>query len=330
MIEAFKAFWVTEEENIFSRSIIERTVNELPAHEILIRVHYSSLNYKDALSASGNKGVTRRYPHTPGVDSAGVVVRSESSRFSPGDKVIVTGFDLGMNTPGGFGQYISVPEAWVVPLPDKLTMKSAMIYGTAGFTAAQCVEKITTAVPPEAGPVLITGVTGGVGSISAAILHKLGYFVTGVSGKTANPILKTIGVSKVIDRNEFGKPNTRALLRERWAAVIDTVGGTILVNAIKSTCYGGVVASCGNAASHELNLTVYPFILRGVTLAGIDSAQTPTERRAIVWNRLANEWHVDIEQFCTEVKMSGLSDAIETMLQGKLAGRVFVNMVDAG
>lgn len=323
----FKAFWVTEHNGSFRREIIDRSIDDLPHNELLIKVYYSSLNYKDALSSSGNKGVTRRYPHTPGIDSSGVVVNSKSSKFSPGDKVIVTGFDLGMNTAGGFGQYICVPADWVVPLPEKLDFRQAMLYGTAGFTAAQCVDKIVSNLSPADGQILITGVTGGVGCTSAAILHKLGYCVTGLTGKPDNKVLQQIGVNTVLSRSDFIISNEKALLRERWAGVIDTVGGDILANAIKATSYGGVVASCGNAAAHKLPLTVYPFILRAVTLAGIDSAQTSVKKRSYIWAKLADEWKVEnIEQLCVEAKLSELSGYIDLMLEGNLAGRVVINL----
>nr|MBF0221972.1 YhdH/YhfP family quinone oxidoreductase [Desulfobulbaceae bacterium] len=326
-IDLFKALWVTAHDGVYKREIVDRSIADLPSNEVLIRVYYSSLNYKDALSASGNRGVTRRYPHTPGIDCSGIVVSSNSEKFSAGDKVIVTGFDLGMNTSGGFGQYICVSADWIVPLPETMDLKTAMLYGTAGFTAAQCVEKITSNLSPNDGQILITGVTGGVGCTSAAILHKLGYSVTGLTGKPDNRLLKQIGVDSVISREDFVVSSAKALLRERWAGVIDTVGGDILANAIKSTAYGGVVASCGNAASHELPITVYPFILRAVSLIGIDSAQTPVQRRSYIWGKLADEWKVEnIEQLCVEIKLPELSGFIDLMLEGKLAGRVVVNL----
>jgi len=325
----FKALWVEEKsEKRFTRGIVTRRIANLPLGELLVRVKYSSLNYKDALSASGNKGVTKRYPHTPGIDCAGIVEKSRVDEFKVGDEVIVSCFDLGMNTPGGFGEYIRVPGAWAVKLPPEISLRQSMIYGTAGFTAAQSVERILQhGVTPDSGAILVTGATGGVGSVAVAILAKLGFKVSAATGKDADDFLSAIGAAEIIPRQKLAGGKNRALLRERWAAVIDTVGGRYLETAIKSTKYDGIVTCCGNVAAPEINLTVYPFILRGVTLAGIDSALTPKLRRQHIWRKIAREWRLDlIETLGHEISLEELDANIEAMLAGRLRGRVIVNL----
>jgi len=325
----FKALWVTEEEDkSYKRQVVKRRVSQLPPGDLLVRVLYSSLNYKDALSASGNKGVTRRYPHTPGIDCAGVVEQSALADFAPGDEVIVSCFDLGMNTPGGFGQYIRVPAQWAVKLPRGMDLRQSMIYGTAGFTAAQGVERIIShGVRPEDGRVLVTGATGGVGCMAVAMLAASGYTVSAASGKDEDEFLTAIGAAEVIKRQKIAVGANRALLRERWAAAVDTVGGPYLEAILKTCRYGGIVTCCGNVAAPELNLTVYPFILRGITLAGIDSALTPVVKRQHVWQRMAKEWRFDfLEDMAVEIVLPDLSDAIDQMLAGRLKGRVIVKL----
>jgi putative YhdH/YhfP family quinone oxidoreductase len=329
--ETFRALVVEEvADGEFTRSIQERSLDDLPAGEVLVRVAWSSLNFKDALSATGNKGVTRRYPHTPGIDAAGEVVTCSSDAFSPGDQVVVTGWDLGMDTPGGFGQYIRVPEAWVLALPEGMTPRESMILGTAGFTAAMSVHRITTEVSPSRGEVLVTGATGGVGSLAVKLLAQLGYRVVAVSGKPdAVDFLKGLGAAEIIDREEAARAHDRPLLRPRWAGVVDTVGGEILAAAIKATQPLGVVTACGLVASAELPLNVFPFILRGVTLVGIDSANCPRVMRQGLWGRLAGDWKLhDLEALTREVTLDGLEPMIQDILRGKLRGRTLVKLED--
>jgi acrylyl-CoA reductase (NADPH) len=314
----------------FTREIQSKSISDLPDEDLLIRVHYSSLNYKDALSASGNRGVTRHYPHVPGIDAAGLVEESNNTNFSPGDKVIVTGFDLGMNTAGGFGQFIRIPAGWALHCPQKLSLRESMIYGTAGFTAAQSVEKLVNyPVLPGQGKILISGATGGVGSIAVSIMAKLGYNITAVSGKPeAGDFLTGLGAKEIISREQAANTSGKLLLKEKWAGAIDTVGGEILATAIKSTAYGGVVTCCGNVASAELPLSVYPFILRGVSLLGIDSAICPIKTRQRIWQKLADEWKIqDLVSLATECRLSELPGLIERMLQGRQTGRVVVNLL---
>ncbi len=325
----FRALVVEEDgEKRFSRSIVQKTIDQLPDGEVLIKVSWSSLNYKDALSASGNRGVTKKYPHTPGIDASGVVEQSRSDAFRPGDKVIVTSYDLGMNTSGGYGQYIRVPAAWVVPLPGGLDLRESMILGTAGFTAAMSVFALSHCVPADRGDVLVTGATGGVGCLSAAILAKLGYAVTAVSGKgELAEFLSGLGVNKILSREEASAGHDRPLLKGIWAGVIDTVGGEILTAAIKSTDLRGVVTCCGNVASPELPLNVFPFILRGVSLVGIDSQNCPMDHRKRVWEQLAGPWKpVQLNDLCREVSLDKLGAEIDLILRGGQAGRVIVKM----
>lgn len=313
----------------FTRRIGTKTVSELPDGEVLIKVHYSSLNYKDALSATGNRGVTRRYPHTPGIDAAGEVAWSSGNDFQVGDAVLVTGYDLGMNTSGGFGRYIRVPAAWVVPLPGGLTFQQSMVFGTAGFTAGLSILKLEQAgILPGDGEILVTGASGGVGSLAVAILAGSGYAVVAASGKPqARELLTTLGAKEVLDRAALTDPKNKPLLPGRFTGVIDTVGGDILSFAIRSTRYGGTVTCCGNAASAELHLTVYPFILRGISLIGIDSAECPMKTRRAVWDRLAADWKIaHLKRISTEIELPALDQRITAILEGRQTGRCVVRM----
>lgn len=327
--QTFTAMVVSEtEDKKFTREVKERSLTDLPAGELLIEVKYSSLNYKDALSASGNKGVTRKYPHTPGIDAAGVVATSSTSQFGAGEKVIVTGFDLGMNTPGGFGQYISVPAAWAVKLPQGLTLKESMGYGTAGLTAALCVMRLMAfGLTKDSGEVLVTGATGGVGSVAVGIFSKLGFNVAAATGKTEEKdFLTKLGAQTIISREEANDLSGRPLQKARWAGVIDTVGGNILATAIKSTKYGGLVAACGNAMSADLAVSVYPFILRGVSLLGVDSVEIPMSTRLRTWQKLAQDWKVDLSEIMNECMLEELSPKIDVIQKGGIRGRVVVDL----
>ncbi len=330
--KSFKAMVVEEtDDKRYVRQIAERSIDDLPEGDVLVRVRYSSLNYKDLLSATGNKGVTRSYPHTPGIDASGVVEECSGGRFSPGDEVIVTSYDLGMNTAGGFGQYIRVPADWVVPMPEGLTPKEAMAYGTAGFTAGMSVQRlIQHGVTPEKGAVLVSGATGGVGSLSVAILAKLGYTVAAVSTKRdAAPFLKELGAEEIVGADEAADTSGRPLLKGRWAASVDTVGGDILATTIKSTQVGGAVTCCGNVASPDLPINVFPFILRGVALYGIDSQNCPMPERQKVWEKLAGDWKISFSgQGLTEIELDALDGAIEQMKAKKHRGRTIVRVTE--
>ena len=325
---SYKALIVEEpEKNKFIRQIKTANINDLPDGDVLIRVQYSSLNYKDALSATGNRGVTRRYPHTPGIDAAGIVEESCVDTVKKGEKVIVTSYDLGMNTKGGFGQYIRVPGEWVVKLPKGLDLKQSMIFGTAGFTAGMSIFKLSQTILPEHGNILVTGATGGVGSLAAGILSHLGYCVTAVSGKSDTTLLNNLGVKTVIARDDFLENTKSPILKEQWAGVIDTVGGNILATAIKSTKQDGIVTCCGNVASPDLPINVFPFILRGISLLGIDSQHCPMEFRSNIWDKLATDWKFDyLENIYDEIFLDQLNDKIEHILKGELKGRTLVNL----
>lgn len=328
--ETFKAMTVKEtDDKKFVRQVETKAMEELPAGDVLIRVKYSSLNYKDALSATGNKGVTRQYPHTPGIDAAGEVAADSTDRFHPGAPVVVTGYDLGMNTSGGFGAYIRVPADWVVPLPDALSLRESMIFGTAGFTAGLCVRKLLAGgATPESGPVLVTGATGGVGCIAVAILANLGFTVTAVSGKSdRTSFLQQLGAADVIDREAATDRSGRPMLKGRWAGVVDTVGGEILASALKSLQYAGVATCCGLVASPDLSTTVFPFILRGVSLLGVDSVECPMDIRLAVWQQLAGQWKPRaLEALHTRVDLESLDPLIDQILAGKIAGRVVIEI----
>lgn len=327
--QMYRAMLVTESaDGKFTRQIVQRSTDELPLGDVLIRVKYSSLNYKDALSTIGNRGVTKKYPHTPGVDAAGIVEESSVPDIRPGDEVIVTGFDLGMDTPGGFGQYIRVPADWIVKRPANLSLRESMVYGTAGFAAALSVYKLTANVTPDQGEVLLTGAPGGVGSIALSILVKIGYQVAAVNGRVdATDYLLSLGATRIMSVEEATDTTGKALLKARWAGAIDTVGGPILSTAIRSVSYGGTVTCCGNAASPELSLTVYPFILRGVNLLGVDSVHCPRDLRLKVWELFANEWKIQwLDKITTEVSLDKLGERIDLILQGKQTGRTIVNL----
>jgi putative YhdH/YhfP family quinone oxidoreductase len=313
----------------FEQSIVERDSTELPAGELLIRVRYSSLNYKDALSASGNRGVTKHFPHTPGIDAAGVVEASSVGEFSVGDEVIVTGYDLGMNTAGGFSQYIRIPASWAIKRPQGLSLREAMVLGTAGLTAALCVDKLEQAgVTPDAGPILVTGATGGVGSISVALLDKLGYSVVASTGKAEQgEFLKRLGAQQIVLRSELQQGVERPLLKEQWAGAVDTVGGDILFIVVKSLRYGGSVACCGLTAGVAFKASVLPFILRGVNLLGVDSVELPLVVKASMWDKLSVQWKLDgLDSLVTEVGLEQLPEAIGQILAGKQVGRVLVRV----
>jgi putative YhdH/YhfP family quinone oxidoreductase len=303
------------------------THDELPAGDVLIGVAYSSLNYKDALASQGHPGVVRAFPHVPGVDCAGTVMESTSNDWRPGDEVLVTGYELGAGHWGGYAAYVRVPAEWVVRLPPGLSHREAMIYGTAGFTAAQCVTAIAQhGIEPGRGPVVVTGATGGVGCLAVAILAKLGYDVAAVTGKRdQHDWLRRLGAGTILGREDVIDESDRPLLGSRWAAAVDTVGGKPLETILRSMQHRGCAAACGLVAGADINLTVYPFILRGVTLAGIDSAKCPRPQRLEMWQNLAGPWRIDrLHELANEVTLDELPDSIEKILSGQMAGRTIV------
>lgn len=320
----FRALLVEKSDAGFVRSVVDRSLDDLPEGDVLIEVAYSSLNYKDALSATGNPGVTRNFPHTPGIDAAGVVLASTSDEFAPGDEVITIGFDLGMGTAGGFGQRIRVPAGWVVPLPAGLSLEESMIIGTAGFTAALCIQKLEHAgLTPDSGPVLVTGATGGVGSVAVLLLSQLGYEVTAVTGKESqHALLRELGAIEILSREDAKAGSDRALLKETWGGVVDSVGGDILFNAVKSLRYGGSLAACGLVGATDIPATVLPFILRNVNLLGIDSVQLPLPQKAELWQKLAGPWKPEgLVRLQESLTLDTISDAIDRILVGEMVGR---------
>ncbi len=323
-MSTFKALLVEKTDAGFSRQIVERKVEDMPEEDVLIDVRYSSLNYKDGLSATGNPGVTRKFPHTPGIDAAGVVVASEHPDFKAGDEVVTIGFDLGMNTPGGFGERIRIPGGWIVPLPTGMSLEESMILGTAGFTAALCVHKLEGAgMTPRNGPILVTGATGGVGSVAVMLLARLGYEVAAVTGKESqHDFLKAIGASIILSREEAREGADRPMGKETWGGVVDTVGGEILFNAVKSLRYGMSLAACGLVDSPAIPATVLPFILRHVNLLGVDSVELPIEQKAEIWSKLAGPWQLpELASLKQTLTLEEISPAIDRILAGEMVGR---------
>ena len=328
-METYRALVVREMDGEFDRSIEEVPSSFLPSEGVLIRVAYAALNYKDALSASGHKGITRSFPHTPGVDASGVVVDSGGSDFAVGAEVIVTSYDFGMNTKGGFAEYIRVPAEWVVLLPASMSLKEAMIIGTAGFTASLAIHKMQmTGQHPDMGEIVVTGASGGVGSMAVSILAKLGYRVVAASGKQEHyDWLGRLGAMRCINREEVDDPSEKPLLRSRWAGAVDTVGGNTLATLLKACARNGNVATCGLVGSAELHTTVYPFILNGINLLGIDSAETPMAFRREIWDLLADEFRPPrLEEMAEFVSLEDIPRKMDDILNGETSGRVVADL----
>lgn len=309
-------------------NIKEKVFSDLPEGEVLIKVVYSSLNYKDALSSVGNKGVTKNYPHTPGIDAMGYVEDSTVDHFQKGQPVIVTGFDLGMNTAGGFASYIRVPAAWVLPCPTRMTLKTAAIWGTAGFTAALSIKALLDGGLKPPHTIVVTGASGGVGSLAVGILAHLGFEVLALTRKGGEAQRKLISLgARILNSSELNLDKKSPLTRPTCDGAVDTVGGNILASLLKQIRYGGVVTCCGLAASSTLDTTVFPFILRGVTLAGIDSVQAPLPKREWVWERLADDWNFpNLEDMYTTIDLAQLPSAFDDILRGQITGRIIVEI----
>lgn len=325
----FRCFLVEKTGDTASGSIQTRSFGELPPGEVTVQVQYSSLNYKDALAATGHPGVARSFPHVPGIDAAGVVIESHSSEFPVGTEVIATGHELGVERWGGWSEQLRCPADWLVRRPAGLTLAESMTIGTAGFTAAQCVMAVIHAgIDPSRGPIAVTGATGGVGSVAVQILSQLGYEVTAISGKADRvEWLKALGARTVVSRQEFQSVPNRPLLSATWAGAVDTVGGTTLATLLKSVMHRGCVAACGVVGGADLPTTVYPFILRGITLAGIDSAWCPDDRRRAIWDRLAGSWKpAGLRELATEISLEQVAASVASILKGEVAGRVVVRI----
>ncbi|HEV3342756.1 MAG TPA: YhdH/YhfP family quinone oxidoreductase [Pirellulales bacterium] len=329
--KSFRCYLVSKDGKQTHGEVTERPLSDLPDGDVLVRVAYSSLNFKDALSATGHAGVTKKFPHVPGIDAAGTVVESRSADWKRGDEVLVTSYDLGQNTWGGFGQYIRVPAAWIVRRPHALDARESMILGTAGFTAALSVLALVEHhVKSAAGDVVVTGASGGVGTLAVALLGGAGYRAVASTGKpAAHDLLRQLGAARVVGREEVDDASDKPLLATRWAAAIDTVGGRTLATLVRSLHRGGCVTACGLVGGVDLPLTVYPFILRAIELIGIDSAECPYDRRVQVWQKLAGDWRLDkdtLDALTTEVTLAELPPQIEKILHGQTTGRVLVNL----
>jgi putative YhdH/YhfP family quinone oxidoreductase len=332
-LSSFTCYLVSRDESgEVLRGLGSRSIGDLPGGDVLVRVGWSSLNYKDGLAATGHPGVAKSLPHVPGIDAAGVVVESSNEGFRPGDEVIVTGYELGAGIWGGWSELIRVPAEWVVPLPEGLSLREAMAYGTAGFTAAQCVWELQHhGIQPEAGEIVVTGATGGVGCMAVQLLARLRYTVVAATGKPdQTQWLQRIGASRVVSRADVVDDSKRSLLPGLWAGAVDTVGGPTLVSILRGTQLHGCVTSCGLVGSDQLpDLTVYPFILRGITLAGITSAACPRQRRLEIWRRLGAEWKLDgLDEVTSIIGMQQIGEAVIEILKGEIIGRRVVKIQD--
>jgi putative YhdH/YhfP family quinone oxidoreductase len=330
MSDTFRCYYVEKDpDGRVHGTVRSLPVSALPPGEVLIRVAYSSLNYKDALAATGHPGVARNLPHIPGIDAAGTVVRSDHPDFRPGDEVLVTGNELGAGHWGGWAELIRVPADWIVLRPAGLTPLEAMSYGTAGFTAALALAAIEhQGIAPSNGEVVVTGASGGVGCLAVGLLANAGYHAVASSGKPdAGQMLRALGAERIVSRDEVRDNSDRPLLSARWAAAIDNVGGQTLATLLKSTRHGGLIAACGLVGGHDLPTTVYPFLLRGIHLAGIASASCPMPQRREIWRKLASDWKLpNLASVVTVVTLDQLQDKIAAMLAGNSFGRVVVEI----
>jgi putative YhdH/YhfP family quinone oxidoreductase len=330
MAATFRAFIVDKTDAGFRAGLGELSQAELPAGEILVKVAYSGVNYKDGLASIPEGKIVRSYPFVPGIDLAGVVEESSDERFRVGDEVIVTSYDLGVSHYGGFSEYARVKADWVVPKPAGLTLKESMALGTAGFTAALAIHQLEkNGLKPGSGPVLVTGATGGAGSSAIAILHKLGYEIAASTGKESeHTYLRELGASEILDRALTSAESNRPLEKERWAGSIDAVGGSTLAYLIRTTRYGGSIAAFGMTGGGNFSSTVFPFILRGVNLLGIDSVFCPMELRREIWQRLASDYKPEhlLSHIGHEISFAELPAALENILKGGARGHAVVNI----
>lgn len=329
MEPTFRALVVAKDTADFSIGVRELRQEDLPPGEVVVRVAYSDVNYKDGLACIPTGQIVRNYPFVPGIDLAGAVEVSTDARYAPGQAVIVTSYGLGVAHFGGFSQFARVPADWIVPLPAGLTLREAMALGTAGFTAALAVHQLEALeLRPGDQPVLVTGATGGVGSVAVALLAHLGYPVAASTGKVdAHAYLRQLGATTIVDRTELAGESTRPLDKERWAGAIDAVGGTTLASVLRTLRYGTSVAACGLTGGGAVATTVFPFILRGVNLLGIDSVQCPMALRLTIWQKLATIWKLPLLDtiIAREVSLTEVPAVAEQIRAGALRGRVLVN-----
>ena len=328
MDSLFKAFTVFEnEDGSFKSEIISKSIDDLPPGDVLVRVDFSSLNYKDALSATGNKGVTKKYPHTPGIDAVGTVEDTSHSSFKIGDQVIVSGYDMGQNTAGGFGEYIRVPREWVALMPEGLTKKESIILGTAGMTAGLSLRELQKKNGIEGKLAVVTGATGGVGCLAVKLLSQLGADVTAVTGKVdSEDFLKSIGAVEVINRDQLAENVHQPLASGKWDIGVDVVGGEMLAGLMTCLKLGGSVACCGLVGGSTIETTIFPYILRGNSLIGIDSGNIPISEKEEIWMLFANEWKIELNDLSRTITLNELDQEIESILKGGQVGRVIVSL----
>lgn len=327
-MNSFKALIVDKKESDFTLGFSQLKRSDLPEGEVMIKVAYSSVNYKDGLASIPNGKIVNDYPHIPGIDLAGTVVASTSKSFTEGDQVIATSYEIGVSHFGGYSEYASLPAEWIIPLPDGLSLKEAMVYGTAGFTAALSIHRLEqNGVTPDEGPILVTGATGGVGSSAVAILAKLGYNVVASSGKEKQyDYLYELGAKDIISREDLQREKIKALDKQRWAAAVDPVGGHSLAYVLSTTKYGGSVAVTGLTGGPKVPTTVFPFILRGVNLLGIDSVYCSMELREKIWKRMATDLKPNLDKMTKEITFEELPQTLKDILDGKLIGRTVVKI----
>ncbi len=329
MSNTYRALVVDKPGDDVTVDLVERTANDLPDGEVTIRVAYSSVNFKDGLATLAKGGVVRKYPLVPGIDLAGSVTQSADSRFNDGDEVLITGFDLGVAHDGGFAELARVPADWVVKKPDGLTLRDCMLFGTAGFTAGLAVQALEAhRVTPDKGPVLVTGATGGVGSVAVSMLANLGFQVAASTGKDSeHDYLKSLGASEILSRDEVSA-ESRPLDKSRWAGAIDQVGGSTLPWLMARMTYRGAIACTGLTGGVAYSSTVLPLLLRGVSVLGIDSVMCPMAERPPLWERLAGDLrpkHLD-DEIAVETDLEGLKDVLATILKGGVRGRTVVKL----
>lgn len=326
-MEKFNAIVIKEQEEELEYGVEQIDDGELSGGEVFINVAYSSLNYKDMLAVQKNGGVIRKYPMIPGIDLSGTVVESADPRFQEGQEVVVTGFEMGMSHTGGFAEYARVPADWVVPLPEKLSLRDAMVFGTAGFTAALSVMALEkNGMKPENDPeILVTGSTGGVGSVALQILSKNGYQkITALVRKDHQvEVAKSLGATNVIFPDNLGDVK-KPLNREKYDFALDTVGGDVASAIIPQLSYGGSMSTCGMAGGIQLTATVLPFILRGINLLGIDSVNVPIEKRPEIWKNIANDWNISATALVNEISLDDVPAVIDAIKNGKHLGRTIV------
>ena len=319
---SYKALESSVKEEKYSLSIVEKNTEDLPKGDLLIKVRFSSLNYKDAMSATGIPGVTREYPHTPGIDAVGEIVQARQGQFKEGDLVIVSGYDLGMNTPGGFAEYIRVPHDWAIGLPSGLSPRDSMTLGTAGLTAGLSVAALESFRGLENTKSVVSGSTGGVGSISTKLLSQLGSSVTAISGEKETEFLNTLGASSVMHRTDLLENIKKPISKGLWDIGVDVVGGDVLSTLLAALNPGGAIACSGLVGGTSFKSSIFPFILRGNALIGIDSVEIPLSNKEKMWNKFSSEWSIsNLSEITKEVSLEGIEEEINTMLKGQQVGR---------